>query len=626
MLAADLVAHWQADSLDSLDDGAAISAWTDSAGSIEAEAKGTPVLVKNAWSGRSVVRFDASDGKDSFLVPGTSSPMTGAEDFSVAVTFATSSTDLQGGETNWYENTGLVDSTRFGFTQDWGLSLNATGQVGAGLGEGNFEPTFSMYSSEANLNDGQLHLATFTRSGSTMFLYVDGVESARVADVSSSPRDTIDMVFGVLQSGQNPLTGDLAEIRIYNGTLDATEVSGLYQEIVAYYNNSAPIAQDDSYSLEEDPPFNLFAVSEAEGVLQNDTDAESDPITAVLISGTTHGTVGLRPNGSFVYSPPSDFFGTDSFTYVAQDAQQSNVVTVTLNVANLYDPAVAVEDHYKAEPSQALDVSVAEGLLANDLNPDQVTLTAQLATPVDHGRLTLNPDGSFQYDSEGFAGTASFQYRIDDGTALSAPVPVTILVNTPPVAVDDTYEMDEDTPLVRTAITGVTANDSDAEGHALIATRLELPQHGSLDLADDGSFEYVPDADYFGTDQFTYQLTDGEDLSGIATVQLTIHAVNDPPIGQDDAYYGLADQPLVIEADRGVLANDSDIDSPNLTIAVPTGPNSRRIGLAGQRSVHLHTTGGIQGNRQFFLRRAGRPNRKRSDSCEPVHWQQPGAD
>ncbi len=578
LLAADLVAHWRADSLnDGHANGAAISAWTDSVGSIEAEAKGTPVLVKDAWSGRSVVRFDASDEKDSFLVPGTSSPMTGAEDFSVAVTFATSSNDLQGAATNWYDNTGLVDSTRLGFAKDWGLSLNEAGQVGVGLGEGLFDPSYSTYSSETDLNDGQIHQATFLRSGSTMYLYVDGVESSQVSDVSSSPRDAIDLVFGVLQTGQNPLTGDLADIRVYDGALDATEVSGLYQEIVAYYNNTAPIAQNDSYSLDEGPPFDLFPVSPAEGVLQNDTDAESDPMTAVLISGTTHGTVTLQPDGSFVYSPPSDFFGTDSFTYAARDPQQSNVATVTLNVANVYDPAVPVADQYKTEPHQTLDISAAEGLLANDLNPDQVTLTVQLETAVDHGQLTWNSDGSFQYDPQGFAGMASFRYQINDGTGLSAPVPVTIRVNTPPVAVDDTYAVDEDMPLVRAAHEGIAANDSDAEGQTLTAALIELPAHGSLDLAADGGFEYLPDADYFGTDQFTYQLSDGEDLSRVATVHLTVHAVNDPPIGQEDAYYGVADQPLVVDVERGVLGNDSDVDSPTLTIAVPTGPQHGQL-------------------------------------------------
>ena len=57
----------------------------------------------------------------------------------------------------------------------------------------------------------------------------------------------------------------------------------------------------------------------AAGVLGNDADPDGDPLTAVLVSGPSHGTLTLNANGSFTYTPNANFNGTDSFTYRASD-------------------------------------------------------------------------------------------------------------------------------------------------------------------------------------------------------------------------------------------------------------------------------------------------------------------
>ena len=75
----------------------------------------------------------------------------------------------------------------------------------------------------------------------------------------------------------------------------------------------------------------------AKGVLANDTDADGNPLTAVLVSGPSHGTLVLNANGSFTYTPAFGYRGLDSFTYKASDGTAySNVATVslTINVRN----------------------------------------------------------------------------------------------------------------------------------------------------------------------------------------------------------------------------------------------------------------------------------------------------
>ena len=102
-------------------------------------------------------------------------------------------------------------------------------------------------------------------------------------------------------------------------------------------------------------------------------------------------------------------------------------------------------------------------------------------------------------------------------------------------------------------------NDSDVDGPSLNVSLLSDVSNGTLVLNPDGSFEYTPDANFNGVDSFTYTLTDGT-LSDTATVTITINAINDAPVAEDDAYSTNEDVELVIAA-PGILGNDVDVDT-----------------------------------------------------------------
>ena len=102
-------------------------------------------------------------------------------------------------------------------------------------------------------------------------------------------------------------------------------------------NHYAPVAVNDSFTVDEDNTLNV----PAPGVLGNDTDTENSPLTAILVSGPTSGSLTLNRDGSFSYTPNANFNGTDSFTYKANDgALDSNVVTVTITVNAVNDAPV----------------------------------------------------------------------------------------------------------------------------------------------------------------------------------------------------------------------------------------------------------------------------------------------
>lgn len=575
LLAGDLVANWQAQALDAaLSNGDVVTEWTDSVSGIVATNSGDPKLATGVFSGRAAVRFDASDGVDRLRISDSDSPISGATDFSVTIAFATASNDLvTGAEGQWYGHTGLVDANRLGFGKDWGLSINASGQLATGVTAGFGGSKTTLNSAESGLNDGSLHFATVTRSGGNLALYVDGNVASTTNGASADARDAIELSIGALGQGTNGFTGDIAEVRIYNGAMTAAEVAGVHADLESYYVNLPPTAVDDVYNFNEDEGlFGFIQVTTADGLLSNDSDPEGDAMTAEFLTQPTSGTITPNDDGSFVYDPPADFFGVDTFTYQAFDGQHSNVATVTINVANVYDPAEAVGDRYKTRPTEVLNVSVENGLLANDANPDRADLTVELVSGVGNGTLDLNADGSFNYNADGFAGTTSFSYRIDDGTGKSNTANVTLVVNTPPVSTNDVFTVDEDATLTVGAATGVTANDIDAENDSLQVTLLDDVANGTLNLNNDGSFTYLPHENYVGGDSFTYKLSDGEDESGIATANITVNAVNDAPIANSDVFVTLTGKNISAGAADGLLRNDTDIENDSLTAAILTQP------------------------------------------------------
>jgi predicted outer membrane repeat protein/VCBS repeat-containing protein len=284
--------------------------------------------------------------------------------------------------------------------------------------------------------------------------------------------------------------------------------------------NVAPVANNDVYSTSEDTP---LAVP-APGLLGNDTDADGDPLSAVLVSGPAHGTVAMSSNGAFTYSPAANFNGTDSFTYKANDGTaDSNVATVTITVRPVNDAPVANDDSYSTAEDNPLTVSVP-GVLANDTDTDGDALTAVLVSGPIHGTLALSGDGSFTYTpAANFNGTDSFTYKANDGQLDSYVATVTITVspvNDAPAPNNDSYSTSDDTPLIVNA-PGVLANDTDVDGDTLSALLVSGPAHGTLTLNGNGSFSYAPAAGFSGSDKFTYRASDGS-LGTLATVAISV--------------------------------------------------------------------------------------------------------
>src|SRR5207244_1992224 len=108
--------------------------------------------------------------------------------------------------------------------------------------------------------------------------------------------------------------------------------------------------------------------------------------------------------------------------------------------------------------------------------------------------------------------------------------------------------------------------DADLPANTLSATLVTGVGHGALTLNADGSFTYTPDADFNGTDTFTYRAYDGQAYSDEVAVTITVNPVNDAPVAADGSLTTAEDT-----AAAGTLVA-TDVDSPTLTYAVVTGP------------------------------------------------------
>ena len=243
-------------------------------------------------------------------------------------------------------------------------------------------------------------------------------------------------------------------------------------------------------------------------------------------------------------------------------------------------------------------------VLANDSDPDNDPLTVTtLAPTATHGTVSCTAAGICTYTPvAGYSGPDAFDYDISDGNGGSDTGTVTVTVeggNQPPVGTPDSYSTPRDTVLTVPVLTGVLANDTDADGDTLTAAKVGDPAHGTVVLAADGSFVYTPAAAYVGPDAFTYNVSDGSATVGPITVSIDVTKVNRAPVGTPDSYSGPQDSVLAVSAGLGVLANDTDADADSLSATKVAGPTHGSVVLAADGSFSYTPTAGYFGPDSF---------------------------
>lgn len=190
--------------------------------------------------------------------------------------------------------------------------------------------------------------------------------------------------------------------------------------------DAPPVSVADNYQTHTTNTLTVYAP----GVLENDYDPDDgDVMSAILVSGPSHGTLSLDASGEFTYTANNGFLGTDTFTYQATDGILTGAVTqVSIVVSN--QVPTAADDQESTTENTTLTMP-APGVLSFCYDGDDDPMTAVLISgPANASSFTLNADGSYSYTpAANFTGTDSFTYAASDGISTSAPATVTITVS-----------------------------------------------------------------------------------------------------------------------------------------------------------------------------------------------------
>ena len=245
--------------------------------------------------------------------------------------------------------------------------------------------------------------------------------------------------------------------------------------------NDAPDAVDNNYSTAEDTPLNI----PAPGVLDNDTDPEGDSLTVDSFTPPDNGSLTLNPDGSFDYTPDSNFNGTDTFEYTIIDGNGgSDTATVTITVAPVNDAPDAVNNSYTVEANDdpGDNNSVAGNIITNDtgegldsdLEGDILTVTEN--SEPSNGSVVVDSDGEFSYTpNDNFIGTDTFDYTISDSNGGTDTATVTINVIDPGSQTNSITEPVGDNP-PQDVLIELTTEDQTVNDSTFVDARITIPE------------------------------------------------------------------------------------------------------------------------------------------------------
>ena len=233
----------------------------------------------------------------------------------------------------------------------------------------------------------------------------------------------------------------------------------------------------------------------------------------VVATPPVHGSVVMNPNGTYTYTPGVGFTGTDVFTYrVTDPTGQSATATDTIVITP--PGLIAADDGFITAFRATLNGDASRG---DTFAPGSVFT---VSSPPTVGAVEMNPNGTFSYTPPpSFAGTVTFTYAVTDPTGNVATATETIAVTAPAlIATGDTFRLP-----YGTALTGnVAVGDTYATGSVFSA--VTAPANGSLNMAADGTFQYLPAAGYSGADTFVYRITDPTGRTVTATGTIVVEA------------------------------------------------------------------------------------------------------
>ena len=278
-----------------------------------------------------------------------------------------------------------------------------------------------------------------------------------------------------------------------------------------------PSTMDANTTTEEDTSVDItFDFTEVDG--QN--------VTFSVTNNPSYGTVSISGNVG-TYSPNQDWNGTDQFNFQVEDASARRILnsataTIVVNPVNdapvVNDVTAQMDENKVSGRYQPVTIS----LDGSDVDGDN--LTYSIIDNPSYGSLQADGSATVIYTpNQDYNGEDTFTYKANDGTADSDTGTVTVTinpVNDVPTVEDVAVSTDEDVVLT------VTLQGTDIENDAITFSIVQDVSNGTSAISSDGVVTYTPNADWSGTDTFTYKGNDGTDDGNVATVTITVNNLN----------------------------------------------------------------------------------------------------
>jgi VCBS repeat-containing protein len=369
---------------------------------------------------------------------------------------------------------------------------------------------------------------------------------------------------------------------------------------VAFQSDAALVAGDTNNTIDVfvvgiAPPSALdgalTTVEDTQGTgTLNGSDPYGDPLTYAIVSNGMRGTAVITDptTGTFVYTPNGNANGSDTFTFKVNDGtSDSNVATVTVTITPVNDAPVATDQ----TATTAEDAAQPVTLSGSDVEGDPLAFS--IVTGPSHGVLSGAAPSLIYTPAADYNGNDSFTFTANDGLADSQVAIVTIEitpVNDAPAAAGQSVTTAED------GARSVTLTASDVDGDPLIFSIVAGPSHGVLSGAAP-NLTYTPAANYNGSDSFTFRVNDGTVDSNVATVSITITALNDAPVAQNGTASVFSGGSVT-----GTLVA-GDIDSPSLSYAlVANGTKGSAVVNASTGGYTYTSNAGTSGTDAFTFK------------------------
>ncbi len=353
-------------------------------------------------------------------------------------------------------------------------------------------------------------------------------------------------------------------------------------------NNAAPTATDDVIAVTDGTPAtgNIVTGDNGNGVDSDDAVGNPLTITEVTVGDTTtaisadatsvdlpNGTLAIDPDGDFTYTSDAGVTGTDTLTYTITDGLATDTATVTFNVGTGNEAPTPADDTFAVALGSTLNRTAANGVLANDTDPENNALTVAavngdaaavgVATALTNnganaGTLTLNADGSLSFIPSPTSTGATFTYTASDGVD-TATATVTINIGSgggggggggggsTVDAIADEFTAELGTLFQLDAASGLLANDSPSgivvtqiddtavtsDGTLVSIRNAQDVEQGVLEVNLDGSLSFANAQGNEDPVSFNYTISDGTETD-VATVTIGF-GVEFAEIGTDAA-------------------------------------------------------------------------------------------